>query len=141
MLAYSKVFNKINNTDEYWVNEETKNFFSDCKICVGKDEQDMMINKLFDMGMIKLGHKVDSNGIKVEYADDTSEVIIVIDDFKNFIYYWLEYKGENVKRCEACKKIFKPQAKYHKYCKQCAKEKQKESKRITWDKNKYKYTR
>ena len=136
LLVYSKIFNQINNTNEYWVNEETKNLFSDCKLCAGREEQDMMINRLFDVGMIKLAHKVDSNGIKIEFANEDSEIMILVNNFIDFIYYWLNYKGESIKKCEDCGDFFQQKSNRQKFCKKCWKEKQ-----LKWQRNSMKKIR
>jgi hypothetical protein len=122
LLVYSKIYNIINKNKNNWVNASLKDIFSDCKMAVSSTEQCLMMNKLYDMGLIELSKKVDCTNIKVKFANENCDVSIVVNDFRDYVYYYLEYTGEKIGKCESCGKLVKAKANSHKYCKSCAKE-------------------
>lgn len=66
------------------------------------------------------------------YELDEKDIFYKLKDFNNIGYVFDYYKGENrVKKCEECGELIKAKSKKPpKYCKECAKKKQKE-----WEKN------
>ena len=128
LLVYAKIYNQINGKDENWVNEEHRNIFSDAKVSVGIKDQGKMIHNLNELGLVKSSIMVDSTNIKVNFAELDSKVVLVINDFRNFVLEYLRWKGENIINCEECGDLT---YNYNnkKYCNKCQKDKQKQ-----WDK-------
>ncbi len=141
LLVYAKIYNQINENDKNWVNAEHKDIFSDAKIAIKIIEQGKMIYQLVGMGLVESTVIVDKTNIKVNFANKESKVVLVISDFRNYVYEYLRWKGRNIKECEneECKILFSPTNNSNKYCKNCAKKLHNEVKRNTWHKNKDKY--
>jgi len=121
LLVYAKIYNQMNNTDENWVNEEHKYIFSDAKVAVTIKEQGKMIHNLKELGFVESSVMVNSTNIKVNFADLDSPIVLTVGDFRNFIYVYLRWKGENIKSCEKCNILIIPSNNCQKYCKDCAK--------------------
>jgi len=124
LLVYAKIYNQINGKDENWVNEEHRNIFSDAKVSVGIKDQGKMIHNLNDLGLVESSVMVDSTNIKVNFAELESKVVLVINDFRNYVLEYLRWKGENIINCEECGILFYPTNNSHKNCKSCWKDKQ-----------------
>ena len=124
LLVYAKIYNQINENDKNWVNAEHKDIFSDARIAVKIIEQGKMIHQLIDMGLVEPTVIVNKTNIKVNFADKESKIILIISDFRNYVYEYLRWKGKNVKECENedCKILFSPTNNRQKYCKSCWKE-------------------
>lgn len=122
LLIYAKIFNQLNENKSNWVNSEHKDIFSDAKVTVTVREQGEMIYKLGELGLVTPSKMVDCTNIKVNFVDENSETIIVISDFRNFIYEYLKWKGDKIGNCERCGVLIKITNGNLKYCKKCAKE-------------------
>lgn len=124
LLVYAKIYNKLNDNQKYWVNEELKYIFSDTKMTLKEVDQCKIIFELSQLGYIEVSKNVDCTNIHVLIANEDSESQIVINDFRNLIYYYLRWKGEKIIECEKCGKLIKPNNNKTKYCKECARETQ-----------------
>jgi hypothetical protein len=121
LLVYSKIYNIKNNNNTYWINSSTRDIFSDCKIAIVKKKQELLIHELINLGLVEISHIVDNTSIKIRFADENSSVGIVITDFRDFVYYYLKWRGEKIGECDECDRLFKANRNIHKYCKDCAK--------------------
>lgn len=122
LLVYAKIFNQLNENESNWVNSKHKDIFSDAKITVTVREQGEMIYKLGELGLVTPSKMVDCTNIKVNFVDENSKVIIVISDFRNFVYEYLKWKGNKIGNCERCNILIKQISNKVKYCKACARE-------------------
>jgi len=122
LLVYAKIYNQMNGKDENWVNEEHKYIFSDAKVVVSIKEQGKMLYDIKKLGLISYSVMVDSTNIKVNFVDKDNPVVLVISDFRNFVYNYLKWKGENIINCEECGILFYPKNNSHKFCKICQKD-------------------
>ena len=120
LLVYAKIYNQLNEKDDNWVNEEHKYIFSDAKIIVGVKDQGKMLHNLKELGLVDSSVMVNSTNIKVNYADLESPVVLIISDFRNYVYEYLKWKGENIIKCQECEILFYPNNNLNKYCKVCA---------------------
>jgi len=128
LLVYAKIYNKLNKNNTNWINEEHKYIFSDAKVVVKIEEQGKMIHKLGELGLVEVSRKVDCTNIKINFADENSDVGIEITDFRDFVYLYLKWKGENIGFCEECNVPIRITNGNLKYCKSCAKKMQR-----AWD--------
>jgi len=122
LLVYAKIYNQMNSKDENWVNEEHKYIFSDAKVVISIKEQGKMLYDLKELGLVGFSVTVDSTNVKVNFADVDSPVVLVVSDFRNFIYEYLRFKGQNIINCEECSILFIPTSNKSKYCSVCSKE-------------------
>lgn len=124
LLVYAKIYNQLNDNQKYWVNEELKYIFSDTKLTLKEVDQCKIIFELSQLGYIEVSKNVNCTNVHVLIANEDSESQIVINDFRNLIYYYLRWKGEKIIECEKCGKLIKPNNNKTKYCKECARETQ-----------------
>ena len=63
-----------------------------------------------ELGLITPSKMVNCTNIKVEFIDKNSPIVLVITDFRNYVYEYLRWKGENIINCENenCKILFQP---------------------------------
>jgi len=122
LLVYAKIYNQMNEKDDNWVNEEHKYIFSDAKVVVNVKEQGKLIHNLRELGLVGSSMAVNSTNIKVNFADKDNNVVLVISDFRNFVYEYLRWKGEKINRCEKCKILFIATNNKNKYCSTCGKD-------------------
>ena len=126
VLLVAKIYNQLNNNINNWVNEELKYIFSDAKIAVSIDKQCEMIYKLGQMGMVKTTNKNESTNMNIKFVDnDSSNYVIEISDFRNFVYEYLRYfKPDGYAKCSKCNILIRLNNNRQQYCSECAKEKQ-----------------
>lgn len=124
MLFYAKIggFNG-------WINTDIKNVFRDSKTSSTRKNMYLYIHKLKEHGIVDIQKQVDGRNVRIEFMKDSGEDVIIIDDFRDIIMYYYEYKGMKVKRCEGegCGVKFLVRGKANtKYCKECSKKNEKE---------------
>ena len=124
LLVYAKIYNQMNKTDSGWVNIEQKHIFSNAKIVIKVKDQGLSLHRLEELGMINASKMVNCTNIKVNYIDENSLVVLEVKDFRDYIYEYLRWKGENISGCQKCGILLSPSNNRHKYCKSCWKEKQ-----------------
>jgi len=47
------------------------------------------------------------------------EVVLTVSNFRNFVYEYLRWKGENIRNCVKCNILFAPTNNRQKYCNVC----------------------
>lgn len=137
MLIYQKVNIIKNPKSNGWINNCISDIFRESKVGYTGDEQKKLLYRLYDSKYILMKNVCDANSIKINYIDIESEEYIHINNFKNVISYYYEYKNEETwKECGCCKKRFKRITNNQVYCNKCSKEIKKEN-----DKNRIKNLR
>ena len=126
LLVYAKISNIALDRDDGWINQSYKNIFTESKVSVKGNNKKLLLHDLYKLEYISQSYKNDSTSLKINYLDNESdsEVAFYIEDFDFVIYSYLNYIGENWKKCERCKKYFvknKNAKKTPKYCSPCAK--------------------
>ncbi len=58
--------------------------------------------------------------------NDNSDVVIEINDYRELIYYYERYLGENISNCKLCNKLIKKNSNAQIYCRECKKVKDRE---------------
>ncbi|MFH0334662.1 hypothetical protein [Clostridium perfringens] len=118
MLVYAKIggFNG-------WINTDISNVFRDSKTSSTRKNMYLYIHKLKEHGIVDIQKQVDGRNVRIEFMKDGGEDAIIIDDFRDVIMYYYEYKGMKVKKCEECEIRFLIKNKKNtsqKYCKDCS---------------------
>lgn len=124
LLIYCKIQNQINPNNNNWVKRKISELFKDSKIVERSNLQRLTLHKLITIGAIKTAKAVDNTGIQLEFIDESSEVVMVISDFREVVLEYLKFKGEKIKCCKECGIRFKLRSANSnaKYCIKCAKE-------------------
>ena len=92
---------------------------------------------LIECGMIEMGMGQLASRLRLNYVYKDSEPLIEITDFEAFnVYYDYLKKGGRLVMCKECGRLVLAKGKNTQYCKDCAKEKEKENKLRYYHKNK-----
>ncbi|WP_027399037.1 hypothetical protein [Anaerovorax odorimutans] len=126
LLVYAKIFNQINNENNNWTNSKDKDIFSDAKLTLKIVDQRLALHKLFQTNLISPAKKVDNTNICVNFINENSKNVIILSDFRNFVYEYLKWKGEKIGYCIKCGNRFKITSNRKQYCNSCWKEREKE---------------
>ena len=87
----------------------------------------MLENELFNSGFLSEKEtRTDLFYIVNLPKNDSSDVLIKINDYRDFILNYEKYKGENVVNCKRCGKLIKRNSNAQIYCKDCKKERDRE---------------
>lgn len=87
----------------------------------------MLENELFNSGFLSEKEtRTDLFYIVNLPKNDSSDVLMEISDYRDFILNYEKYKGENVINCKRCGKLIKRNSNAQIYCKDCKKEKDRE---------------
>ena len=123
LLVYSKIFNKINRNNSNWVNSSLRDIFSDTKMAISTRDKGLMINKLGEMRLVEVSKKVDCTNIKILFSKIDGDIAFEVDDFRDIVFYYLNWIGENIGVCEGngCGRLIKINSNSQKFCADCAK--------------------
>lgn len=87
----------------------------------------MLENELFNSGFLSEKEtRTDLFYIVNLPKNDSSDVLMEISDYRDFILNYEKYKGENVINCKRCGKLIKRNSNAQIYCKDCKKERDRE---------------
>ncbi|MFD3258790.1 hypothetical protein ACE3MQ_09290 [Paenibacillus lentus] len=125
-LLYSKIFNRMNGNDSYWVNTPRSDIFKDAKVTANSVKQGLLVNDLITIGAIEPTLNTKKLSKRVLFANDQDDAGITVRDFRNFIYFYLEWRGEKIMSCSSCGLLLRQTSNRKKYCGECSKAKQKE---------------
>ena len=126
MLCYAKLYNKISDKNNGWVNTDIKEIFRVARVSVRyRNDKFLYLNDLETSGLISFSNKNDNLNLRVTFIDDDSERVLKVDDFRELGYEYLNYIGDgNFIRCSECKKLVRKKSKHDystKYCNECSK--------------------
>ena len=135
---YAKLYNKISDKNNGWVNTDIKELFRVARVSVKyRNDKFLYLNDLETAGLISFSNKNDNLNLRVTFIDDDSETILRVDDFRELGYEYLNHIGDGkFIRCKCCKMLVKKKSnndRSTKYCNNCAKEVQNKQK-YEWDK-------
>ena len=123
MLCYAKLYNKISDKNNGWVNTDIKEIFRVARVSVRyRNDKFLYLNDLETSGLISFSNKNDNLNLRVAFVDNDSETVLKIDDFRELGYEYLNYIGDGkFIRCECCKKLIRKKSNKQKYCTDCYK--------------------
>ena len=123
MLCYAKLYNKISDKNNGWVNTDIKEIFRVARVSVRyKNDKFLYLNDLETASLISFSNKNDNLNLRVAFVDNDSETVLKIDDFRELGYEYLNYIGDGkFIRCECCKKLIRKKSNKQKYCTDCYK--------------------
>ena len=126
MLCYAKLYNRISENNNGWINADIKEIFRAARVSVKyRNDKFLYLNDLEKTGLISFSNKNDNLNIRVNFVDMNGSFVLDIDDFRELGYEYLKYirRGKFI-RCTNCKRLVKKKSKHDystKYCTTCSK--------------------
>lgn len=131
MLCLAKFGNAKNDSNNNWVNLDSKEIFKLARISCKANEREIKIGQLYQMGLLEFSKRNDNLNCRVTFVDNDSEEVVFISDTRELGYEYLKYKGENFIRCADCGILTRGNKNGTKrYCKSCSAYTPKETKTI-----------
>lgn len=126
LLCIAKYLYAVSPTTSYWVGTPDNEIMNMANINTSIKRQSGMFGQLRDTGMIRFSKQIDNLSVQVLFADEESESVLRVTDFRNLGYQYLKYHGESYFECSHCGITEKMKSETHrrpqKYCAQCAAE-------------------
>lgn len=131
MLCYAKLYNKISENNNGWINTDIKEIYRVARVTVKhREDKFLILNDLQRYGLISFSKKNDNLNIKVNFVDSESldNIAMIVDDFRELGYEYLNYIGEGkFVICKDCHRLIRSTSNKKTYCIVCAKKRIKES--------------
>jgi DNA-directed RNA polymerase subunit RPC12/RpoP len=105
LLCLAKFYNGINSQNNNWVNSKINDIFNMAHVQISKNKKPLILNDLWNLGLIKYSIKVDNINTNVQFVDNESEVVLQIYDFRDLGYEYALYCGERFIRCKECNRL------------------------------------
>lgn len=133
LLCMAKYHNLRNDTNNNWVNFDSKEIFSQAHIRDSVEKRNKLIYPLKEKGLITNSLKAGHSNIQVNFVDDFSPIIYRVTEMIDlgYQYYFIRRKlssyyqrGKNLKKCKKCGHYFLGKSKMNNegYCPDCKKE-------------------
>lgn len=114
------VLAKAFSNDTGWVNASESDIFALANVNVPNETKMEILHSLYKDGLIQVNHIIDKSGYQVKLYSD-SEVALNLTELKNFGNQYLVFKGNGIRVCQKCGKIYRIKNKYERHTKYCPK--------------------
>ena len=123
LLCMAKYGNAVNHRNGGWVNMQQRDIFALANVALTSKRQSLMINDLWQAGLIGYSCLVDNINLQVKIIAD-GEDALYITDFRNLGNQYMRYLGGDYFECDGCGLVLRTTNKkaHQKYCKDCAME-------------------
>ena len=125
MLCYAKLYNRISDNNNGWINTDIKEIYRVSRVIVKhREDKFLFLNDLESDGLISFSKKNDNLNIKVNFIDSepSDNIALSIYDFRELGYEYLDYIGEGkFIRCKECGRLVRCKGNKKMYCSDCAK--------------------
>lgn len=124
LLVYVKIDQQLHKNDSEWINYALGNIFKESKIIGNSKTKMKLLHELNKKELITNNLDNRKCSIKINYINNESESVLIIDDLEGVIYHYLNYIGEHWKKCEYCEKWIKAnKSNNNTSCSECKKNK------------------
>lgn len=124
MLCYAKLYNKISENNNGWINTDIKEVYRVSRVTVKhREDKFLFLNDLESDGFISFSKKNDNLNIKVNFVDSdlSGNIALIVWDFRELGYEYLNYIGDGkFIRCTECNRLIRKVTNNQLYCKYCA---------------------
>jgi len=132
LLCIAKLNNERNAKNNSWVNQEAREIYKLARINCAVDERFKYLGMLRRLGFLEKAKRIDNLNVRVTFADNKSEPVLKVSDFRELGYEYMLYCGVKLIRCAECGVLIRNNKyKNRKYCKDCDHYTKKETKLIT----------
>lgn len=123
LVCLAKYGNAVNPRNNNWVNRPQNEIFKYANINITSKRQSLMVNDLWQTGLVEYSRLVDNTNLRVLALCD-GETEMTITDFRNLGNQYMQRirHGEGYFNCEICGLVLKQRARNQKYCEDCAEE-------------------
>lgn len=133
MLCYAKLYNKISENNNGWINTDIKEIYRVSRVSVKhREDKFLILNDLERDGLISFSKKNDNLNIKVNFIDSDpfDNIALIVGDFRELGYEYLNYMGDGkFIRCKECGRLVGCKGNKKMYCTNCANKKEIDRKR------------
>lgn len=122
LTCLAKYGNAVNPQNGNWVNRPPRDIFTLANIKTTVSRQSLMINDLWQAGLVGYSSIVDNINLNVKIIDpnDTTENVLFVTDFRSLGNQYMMAMGESYMACQNCGIIIKKASSRQKYCPDCA---------------------
>ena len=98
MLCYAKLYNHLSETNNGWVNTDIRELYKVARVTVKyRNDKFLYLNDLEATGLISFSNKNDNLNMKINFADQSTDYVLKVDDFRELGYIYQQYTN-NVAR-------------------------------------------
>lgn len=120
LICLAKYRNAINPSNNSWVNYKSRDIFALANVTLSSKRQALMLNDLWQQGVIGYSKVVDNVNINVKVVDDDSPQVLYIADFRNLGNQYLLHIGEKYFACSECGIVERRVVNNQMFCRTCA---------------------
>lgn len=122
LICLAKYRNAVRGRETNWINYPNTEIFKLANIVTNSNRRDLMLNDLYNAGLIHFNSKVDDISINVSCVDSDGESAIEISDFRNLGNQYMRFVSDGYMECQSCGAVIKKMSNVHRFCKLCAAE-------------------
>lgn len=121
LLCYAKLYNTISDNNNGWINTDIPELYRVARVTVKyRNDKFLFLNDLEKTGLISFSNKNDNLNLKVNFCNMDEEAVLIIDDFRELGYEYLNYiKEGKFIRCSECNRLIKKTNNKLLYCNEC----------------------
>ena len=102
LLCVSKYWNAVSANNNNWVNSNEGEIFQMANLTVSRNKQDLMYGDLIRLEYIRQSKRIDNLNVQMLTPEAEDSVALMVSDFRNLGYQYLQYCGEPYFKCERC---------------------------------------
>jgi len=119
-LCLAKLGNARNPKKNGWVSDKSQDVFKLAHVSSPIMEQNTIIGKLHDLGLLEFAKRNDNLSVRVTFIDEASNEVVFVSDFRELGLEYMNYKHGGYVRCAECDRLFKQVHGHQRYCKDCS---------------------
>jgi hypothetical protein len=119
ILCAAKYFKAINPKNGFWVNMKLCEIMGYANINLSLYKRAKSLRYLLEQGFIRIGSKMGSTGLFINFADEKGQSKLTITNFKNLGWQYLMYVGKQYFVCEKCGVTVKRKSNNQRFCQEC----------------------
>lgn len=121
MLCYAKLYNHLSETNNGWVNTDIRELYKVARVTVKyRNDKFLYLNDLEATGLISFSNKNDNLNMRINFADQSTDYVLKVDDFRELGYVYQQYTNNGTfTNCKECGRLIKKTNNKCLYCNDC----------------------